>query len=400
MEQSSPTKRDGSPDNREVENTVTENTGTEKSGVDNNADDTDDMSFDKPTMAQSVPRVVEPVAVRFEDFTIMELLGEGSFGKVFKVLKKDTGKLYAMKSMKKQTLINNNQIRYAVTEAQIMREMDHAYVLKLMFSFQTPDYLHMVMELCEHGDLSQQLDQHQFFEEQLARFICAELILGIQHVHEKGVLYRDLKPENILIDADGHIRLGDFGLAKQGRASQVEAGKVVAQSFCGSPAYLAPEMLSKSGVSQSGDVYQIGVVLYEMLVGIPPFYNDNITILYQNISKGKLKVPKYLSKNVKNLLNKILHRDPNKRPTLEQMKADIFFAGIDWKVLATKRYRPPTKLGKPENTSQSNNDDLNAMFQDKSAQMRKNSMIFEDSDYNESNRSYNRVKNYTFSRRN
>lgn len=165
MEQSSPTKRDTSVDN------------TADATAD--ADDTADMSFDKPTVPQSIPRPVEPVAVRFEDFTIMELLGEGSFGKVFKVLKKDTGKLYAMKSMKKQTLINNNQIRYAVTEAQIMREMDHAYVLKLMFSFQTPDYLHMVMELCEHGDLSQQLDQHQFFEEQLARFICAELILGI-----------------------------------------------------------------------------------------------------------------------------------------------------------------------------------------------------------------------------
>ena len=98
--------------------------------------------------------LVTPKPVFFRDFKIIEVLGEGSFGKVFKVQKIDSGKMYAMKSMKKQTLINNNQIRYAVTEAQIMREMDHPYVLKLMFSFQTPDYLHMVMELCENGDLS------------------------------------------------------------------------------------------------------------------------------------------------------------------------------------------------------------------------------------------------------
>ena len=159
-----------------------------------------------------------------------------------------------------------------------------------MYTFQTPDYLHMVMELCDHGDLSQQLDLHQYFEENLARFITAELILAMEHVHAKGVLYRDLKPENIMIDSEGHIRLGDFGLAKQAGMPDDEADEksrkkgMVAQSFCGSPAYLAPEMLNKAGVSASGDVYQIGVVLYEMLVGIPPFYNDNINILYKNIS--------------------------------------------------------------------------------------------------------------------
>ena len=143
-----------------------------------------------------------------------------------------------------------------------MKKLDHSYVLRLMYTFQTPDYLHMVMELCDHGDLSQQLDVHQYFEENLARFITAELILAMEHVHAKGVLYRDLKPENIMIDADGHIRLGDFGLAKQAGSAEDSPtlgnnskNKMVAQSFCGSPAYLAPEMLNKTGVSASGDVY-------------------------------------------------------------------------------------------------------------------------------------------------
>ena len=126
---------------------------------------------------------------------------------------------------------------------------------------------------------------------------------------------------------------------------------MVAQSFCGSPAYLAPEMLNKSGVSASGDVYQIGVVLYEMLVGIPPFYNDNINILYKNISQGKLKIPNYISKGSKNILTRMLHRDPRKRPSIEQIKKDSFFAGINWEYLAQKMYRPPVKLDKLAKTS-------------------------------------------------
>lgn len=151
------------------------------------------------------------------------MIGEGSFGKVFRVRKKSNSAIYAMKSMKKSTLIQDNQIRYAVTEAQIMKEMDHPYVLKLMYTFQTPEYLHMVMEMCEHGDLSQQLDHYQFFDESLARFIGAELVLAMQHVHERNVLYRDLKPENILIDKDGHIKLADFGLAKQAKSGGRDA---------------------------------------------------------------------------------------------------------------------------------------------------------------------------------
>lgn len=133
----------------------------------------------------------------------------------------------------------------------------------------------MIMEICENGDLSTHLDALQFLDEKLSKFLIAELILGIEFIHSKKVLYRDLKPENILIDSKGHLRIADFGLAKQSDKDNFRA-----QSFCGSPAYLAPEMLKQQGVTQSGDVYQIGVVLYEMLVGIPPYYNENIKVLY------------------------------------------------------------------------------------------------------------------------
>jgi serine/threonine protein kinase len=187
--------------------------------------------------------------------------------------------------------------------------------MKLVYAFQTPANLFMALEYCENGDLSQMLDEYSLFDEKVAKFLIAELILGIKCLHSKGILFRDLKPENILVDSMGHIRLADFGLAKQGKEGQ----DIRAQSFCGSPAYLAPEMLKKEGVTKSGDVYQIGVVLYEMLVSIPPYYNDNVKILYQNIEKGKLKIPKYLSSEAKKCLLKMLHRNPAKRPSLEQL---------------------------------------------------------------------------------
>ena len=198
----------------------------------------------------------------------------------------------------------------------------------------------MALEFCENGDLSKILDEHTLLDENISKFIIAELILGIQQCHKKGILFRDLKPENILLDSEGHIRLADFGLAKQGK----EGSDFLAQSFCGSPAYLAPEMLKKAGVTKAGDVYQIGVVLYEMLVGIPPFYNDNIRILYQKIEKGKLEMPRYLSSEAKKCLQKMLNKNPNKRPKLTALMKDPFFSDINWQKLEARQVDPPIIL--------------------------------------------------------
>lgn len=126
----------------------------------------------------------------------------------------DEKKIFALKVMKKQFLINNNQVKYAVSEANIMKTLDHPYILKLIFSFQTPSNLYMAVEYCSNGDLSEILDEYSLLDEEIAKFLTAELILAMKYMHEKGVIFRDLKPENILIDSDGHIRLADFGLAK------------------------------------------------------------------------------------------------------------------------------------------------------------------------------------------
>ena len=141
----------------------------------------------------------------------------------------------------------------------------------------------MILDYCNGCDLAYHLNKKQIFEEEEARFFIAEIILAIEYIHGLDVIYRDLKPENILIDQDGHCRLADFGLAKENIGE-----KDFAKSFCGSPAYLPPEMLHSKGVSKAADIYQIGAVLYEFLIGFPPYYTENIKELYNSIRSAKL----------------------------------------------------------------------------------------------------------------
>lgn len=285
-----------------------------------------------------------------------------------------------------------------------MKALEHPYILKLVFSFQTPSNLYMAIELCENGDLSQILDEQSLLDEDISKFLTAELILAMKHMHSQGVIFRDLKPENLLIDRKGHIRLADFGLAKQNENGMGKKD-FKAQSFCGSPAYLPPEMLKKQGVSKSGDVYQIGVVLYEMLVGIPPFYNDNMKILYENIEKGKLKLPKYLSNEAKKCLQRMLNKDPKKRPNLESLLSDPFFAEIDWDSLEAGKLEPPVILCRGGNKQKQTEDELMLFesedipkYDEQRGGENTKEQIFQDEDYTYENKNYHRVKNYSFVR--
>ena len=145
----------------------------------------------------------------------------------------------------------------------------------------------------------------------------------MDYLHKHDILYRDLKPENILVCDDGHIKMADFGLAKEGVNDKKKA-----KSFCGSPAYLPPEMLGTRGVGKAADVYQLGAVLYELLVGLPPYYTENIKKLYENIKGANLQIPNYLSPAAKNLLKKLLHKDPKQRIGVKnksEIKNDPFF---------------------------------------------------------------------------
>ena len=218
----------------------------------------------------------------------------------------------------------------------------------------------MILDYCSGGDLAYHLGIKEIFEEEEARFFIAEVVLAIEYIHTLNVIYRDLKPENILIDSEGHVKLADFGLAKEGMSGQNKA-----KSFCGSPAYLPPEMLGDSGVGKPADIYQLGAVLYELLVGVPPFYTDNIKALYNSIQKAKLQIPSVISREARDLLSRMLNKRPRERITIDQIKSHPFFNGIDWDKLADKKEEPPIMLIMDElNESQATIDQFNTMTEE------------------------------------
>ena len=248
----------------------------------------------------------------------MKVLGEGSFGRVFlAVYNRNPEKPveYALKCFKKKKLVINKQIKYIVAELSILKQLEHPFIVNLYFTFQTPNYVYLGLDYCPGKDLSHHLMAEVTFPENEARIYAAEILLALEYLHEKNIIYRDLKPENIMLGKDGHVKLVDFGLSKQGDRSNF-----VAKSFCGSPAYLSPEMLIKKGVGKESDYYCLGAVLYEMLVGEPPYFSEDIHTLYSNINNARLTFPKSVSPDAKSLLAKLLERNPQKRLGYKDIK--------------------------------------------------------------------------------
>ena len=329
--------------------------------------------------------------ITFNSFLIVDLLGSGTFGKVFKVQLKNSNdkNYYAMKVINKQFLINNRQMNYAITECNVLKLASSPFIVKLKYSFQTMENLYMILDYCPGGDLSYHL-MLNLFEENEAKFYIAELILAIEHLHKINIIYRDLKPENILISSDNNIKLADFGLAKEG-INDYDLTK----SFCGSPAYLSPEMLSRKGVGKSADIYGIGAVLYEMISGSPPFYANDIGTLYNNIKRSKLMMQDYFSDDLKDLLSKLLCKDPNKRFGVYdkgEIKRHKFFKGINWDLLEKKEIKPPIDLVRIKK------DNERRKLYD-SDFGKKNDIIFKDVDYENGNDRKRRIKNFTFVRK-
>lgn len=176
---------------------------------------------------------------------MLRVIGTGSFGEVFLVERKETGKLYAMKILKKNKVLQQNLVRYALTERNVLSYSDHQFIVGCDFAFQTKDRLFLIMEYCPGGDLSQYLQSEDYFSEKRARLYLCEIILAIKDLHARGIIFRDLKPDNVVLDSDGHCKLTDFGLSKEGISNDT-----MAKSFCGSYAYLAPEMIKKKGHGQ------------------------------------------------------------------------------------------------------------------------------------------------------
>ena len=281
--------------------------------------------------------------VCLEDFQIIKVLGRGSFGKVCLVQYKPTKEYYAMKSLKKDVLLDQDQVESTILEKKILQTLDHPFLVGMVFCFQTEERIYFVMPFVQGGELFQHLRVSKFFKEDKVRFYAASIGLALDYLHNKGIIYRDIKPENILIGEDGYLKLIDFGMAK------IVKDNEKATSFCGTPEYLAPEIITGEGHNRSADWWSYGILIFEMLCGIPPFYSENNEKMYELITSAELKFPKKipLSDNTKDLLKKLLvkkqHNRLGAKNGFEEIKIHPFFDGFDFNALLEKKLPPPYK---------------------------------------------------------
>ncbi|TDL20580.1 Pkinase-domain-containing protein [Rickenella mellea] len=282
-------------------------------------------------------------SLTIEAFDLLKVIGKGSFGKVMQVRKKDTQRIYALKTIRKAHIASRpGEITHILAERTVLALVNNPFIVPLKFSFQNPDKLYLIMSFVNGGELFYHLQREGKFDENRSRFYAAELLCALEHLHGFNVVYRDLKPENILLDYTGHIALCDFGLCKLNMSETEKTN-----TFCGTPEYIAPELLESQGYTKTVDWWTLGVLLYEMMTGLPPFYDENVNVMYQRILRDPLVFPPDMSADAKSVMTGLLQRDPNRRLGAnggEEIKRHPFFANwIDWNKLLAKKIQPPFK---------------------------------------------------------
>merc|ERR1712054_10233 len=224
-----------------------------------------------------------------------------------------------------------NLLRYAVTERNVLSYIHHPYMVSLHYAFQTRTYLVLVLEFCPGGNLQALIEREKRLPESLAQLYTAEILLALSHLHERSIVFRDLKPDNIVIDAIGHAMLTDFGLSKEG-VSALHGTK----SFCGSVAFLAPEILQRKGHRHTVDIYGLGVLLFDMLTGLPPFYHPDREKLYNNIKHARLVVPSDIPEDTADFIKATMNKEQSLRlgaHDSNDVKGHRYFHNVDFDAL-------------------------------------------------------------------
>jgi len=305
-------------------------------------------SFEKDD-AEEVEDVVDPKKskVSLSDFTVFKLIGKGGYGSVYQVQKNDTKEIYAMKCLRKDSIIANQNVEYTKMERDVLRKVRHPFIVSLHYAFQNESNVYLVMDFINGGQILYHLREQAMFADPLAKFYVAEVILALEHLHSLGIIHRDLKPENILIDSTGHISLTDFGFAKE------LVGNNTTKTFCGTIEYMSPEMIKGEGYGKATDWWSVGILLFDMLTGEPPFRNKNESVLQKKITTDKLKLPDFLLKDTSSLIKGLLERNVSKRlgsgPTgVNEIKKHPYFKTINWKKLLNKEIDPPFRPNVPK----------------------------------------------------
>ncbi|WWC59510.1 uncharacterized protein I303_102066 [Kwoniella dejecticola CBS 10117] len=286
------------------------------------------------------PAQGQPLTI--DSFELLKVIGKGSFGKVMQVRKRDTLRIYALKTIRKAHIVSRSEVTHTLAERTVLAQVNCPFIVPLKFSFQSTEKLYLVLAFVNGGELFHHLQREGKFNETRSRFYAAELLLALEHLHGFNVIYRDLKPENILLDYSGNIALCDFGLCKLNMSASDTTN-----TFCGTPEYLAPELLSGHGYTKCVDWWTLGVLLYEMLTGLPPFYDENTNEMYRKILSDPLRFPDSMGSEARSLLTQLLNRDPTRRLGVngaQEIKDHPFFAKhIKFSKLWAKQIQPPFK---------------------------------------------------------
>ncbi|XP_060801179.1 putative protein kinase C delta type homolog isoform X4 [Amyelois transitella] len=291
--------------------------------------------------ARTIPRFRKYTV---EDFQFIKVLGKGSFGKVLLAELKDTEYYYAVKCLKKDVVLEDDDVECTLIERKVLAlGTNHPYLCHLFATFQTDSHLFFVMEYLNGGDLMFHIQQSGRFPEARARFYAAEIVSGLKFLHKRGIVYRDLKLDNILLDFDGHVRIADFGMCKL----QIYLDKT-ADTFCGTPDYMAPEIIKGLKYNQAVDWWSFGVLLYEMLIGQSPFSGCDEDELFWSICNEMPSYPRFLSTQALTILTRLLDKDAKTRlGGAECMHGDVrdqdFFHQIQWERLERRELDAPFK---------------------------------------------------------
>ena len=292
---------------------------------------------------KKIPNEVEITypKVSSKDFESLKLLGTGSFGRVLLVKFKLNEQLYAMKILSKNQLKISHQEEHTKTERDLMVKIQFPFLVNIKFAFQDETKLYIVSDFMQGGDMFYHLHSEKVFKEPKAKFYLIEIILGLEHLHQNNMIYRDLKPENILMDATGHIKLTDFGLSKILQQQDEKAF-----TLCGTPQYLAPEVLKGKGYDKSVDWWSVGCFYYEMLTGFLPFYIPRSNKIDMRVFNEPVRYPPNLNPLAVKFINELLNLDPKKRlgcgkDGINEIKNHEYFKGIDWDKYLRKKIPPP-----------------------------------------------------------
>ena len=273
----------------------------------------------------------EDAKILLESLQRVKEIGAGSFGVVYKVVKRGTNEEYAMKCLSKPFLERKHMLKYAISEIKIMQQLSHPYILHLNYSIENSSCIYLVLDYCSGGDLESLIDKIRLPPE-ISKHFLAEILLGLEYMHSLDIIYRDLKPANILLHSDGHIKLADFGLAKS-----FQGNDDITSTLVGSPAYIAPEILCREKLTKAADIYSYGIVMHEVICGRLPFAELQIDKLLESVKGGKTSISKELTPQARAIVRILIQRNPKKRPGFAEIKKHEFFVGVDWDELAQGR---------------------------------------------------------------